>query len=260
MPSLSPCASLVRERDHDRFLCGLFAPADVREDLYAVEAFELEIARIRSTASEPLLGQIRMQWWRQALDDAFAGTRPARHPVVEAVSTAIRRRPLARNAFEGLLDTRARDLEPTLPESLEVALERAGSLGTSLADLRLGALGIHHAPTGEAVHAVSTASVLTDRARAAATRNVDPISHDGERGQFAVADLSHQARALLRAARARQGEVRREGIALLLPAVLASRDLQRLEAARYGSGPAGRRIPSPLSMVSLWWYARRNRY
>ena len=53
--------------------------------------------------ASPSWARFGCQWWRQALDDAFAGTRPAPHPVVEAVSTAIRRRPLARNAFRGIV-------------------------------------------------------------------------------------------------------------------------------------------------------------
>ncbi len=81
MSQLSDCARLLRRYDYDRFLTGLFAPAGRREALYAVYAFNLEIARTREAVSEPMLGQIRLQWWREAIEEIYAG-RVRRHEVV----------------------------------------------------------------------------------------------------------------------------------------------------------------------------------
>ena len=73
------CAALVREADRDRYLATLFAPAEHRDALFALYAFNVEIARVRELAREPLPGEIRLQWWREVLsgerdgDDAFGG-------------------------------------------------------------------------------------------------------------------------------------------------------------------------------------------
>ena len=64
----------MREADKDRFLATLFAPAKYRRALFALYAFNVEIARVRELAREPMPGEIRLQWWR----DVFAGAGPRR--------------------------------------------------------------------------------------------------------------------------------------------------------------------------------------
>ena len=67
------CETLVRAGDKDRFLATLFAPAEHRAAIFAVYAFNLEIARIREVAREPLAGEIRLQWWSDVLSEALGG-------------------------------------------------------------------------------------------------------------------------------------------------------------------------------------------
>ena len=74
----------MREHDPDRYLATLFAPADAREALFALYAFDHEITRVRRMVSEPVAGLVRLQWWREALD-ALAADQPPAHPVVAAV-------------------------------------------------------------------------------------------------------------------------------------------------------------------------------
>ena len=62
-PKLTYCAEQIRRFDNDRFLCTLFAPTAEREALAAVFAFNVEVARIRESVVERLLGEIRLQWW-----------------------------------------------------------------------------------------------------------------------------------------------------------------------------------------------------
>src|ERR1700726_180635 len=87
---LSPCAGLVRRHDRDRFQTALFAPAADREALFALYAFNFEIARVRESVTQPMLGQIRLQWWRENIAAAFEGGPVRAYPVVGALSVAIR--------------------------------------------------------------------------------------------------------------------------------------------------------------------------
>src|SRR5438445_9502835 len=105
----SPLAALVRQHDRDRYQTALFAPADRREALFALYAFNYEIARVRETVTQPMLGQIRLQWWREVLDAAYAGVPPRNHPVAVALTAAIREFGLTRELFDRLVDTRERD-------------------------------------------------------------------------------------------------------------------------------------------------------
>ena len=65
--------------DNDRFLTALFAAAAEREALFALYAFNIEIAKTRETVSEPLIGQMRLQWWRDAIDEIFGDGPVRRH-------------------------------------------------------------------------------------------------------------------------------------------------------------------------------------
>jgi phytoene synthase len=77
-------AALVRRHDPDRFLTALFAPADRRDALLTLYAFNHELARAREMVSEPPLALIRLQWWREVL----AGER-RRHEVATPLSEAL---------------------------------------------------------------------------------------------------------------------------------------------------------------------------
>jgi len=80
----------ARQLDRDRYLAALLAPAGARQGLLTIAAFHGEIARIPVTATEPTIGAIRLQWWRDVLDDAgHAGDVAA--PVADAMLAATRR-------------------------------------------------------------------------------------------------------------------------------------------------------------------------
>ena len=63
----------MRRHDRDRYQTALFAPADRREALFALYAFNYEVARVRETVTPPMLGQIRLQWWREVIDGGLFG-------------------------------------------------------------------------------------------------------------------------------------------------------------------------------------------
>jgi phytoene synthase len=103
------CAELVRTADRDRFLSSLFAPAEQRAALHALYAFNVEVARVREVAREPLPGEIRLQWWSEVLRGERAGEASA-NPVASALLTVIERYRLAVPALSALIDARCFDL------------------------------------------------------------------------------------------------------------------------------------------------------
>src|SRR5438874_6276930 len=137
---LSP-AALVRQHDRDRYQTTLFAPAERHEALLALYAFNYEIARVRETVSEPMLGQIRLQWWREVLDAAYAGAPPRQHEVVLPLTAAIHEFGLNRELFDRLIDTRERDLADEPPASLAALEDYAEGSSAPLVALALQALG-----------------------------------------------------------------------------------------------------------------------
>ncbi len=103
------CEQLVREADKDRFLATLFAPQKYRRALYALYAFNLEVARTREVAREPLPGELRLQWWREALTAVGQGD-AAGHPVAAALRDVVVRYRLPPQTLIELIDARAFDL------------------------------------------------------------------------------------------------------------------------------------------------------
>jgi phytoene synthase len=103
------CEQLVRAADKDRFLATLFAPEKYRRALYALYAFNLEVARTRELAREPMPGELRLQWWREAVA-GIGEHEAASHPVVAALRDVMVRYRVPPQALVELIDARSFDL------------------------------------------------------------------------------------------------------------------------------------------------------
>lgn len=276
---LSASARLVRRYDRDRFLTALFAPADRREDLFALYAFNYEVAKTREVVSEPLLGQIRLQWWREAIAEIYAGGQ-RRHEVAEPLAQAIQRHGLPQALFDRLIEARAFDLEGAAPATLEALEDYADATGGALAELALHVLGAAGPAALAAARRVGTAWALTGLARAVpfharARRQYLPVSVMKETSASeldlfelrptaalaeAVRQVADAARRHLAAARTARPAVPRRAVPALLPATLAELYLDRL--ARVGHDVLGRpvEIGAPRRQLRLMHAAWRGRY
>jgi phytoene synthase len=105
----SHCQQIVREADKDRFLATLFAPAESRDALFALYAFNCEVARVRDIAREPLPGEVRLQWWSEVLSGERGGEALA-NPVAAALLDTIKRHDLPIQPLADLVDARIFDL------------------------------------------------------------------------------------------------------------------------------------------------------
>lgn len=133
------CEALVREADKDRFLAALFAPADARPHLFALYAFNSEIARVREIVHEPLPGEIRLQWWRDALQGSGHGEVQA-HPVAAALIGTIAACRLPVDPLLHLIEARSIDLyDDPMPtrEALDGYCRKSASTLMELAALVL---------------------------------------------------------------------------------------------------------------------------
>ncbi|MCF6214771.1 MAG: squalene/phytoene synthase family protein [Emcibacter sp.] len=131
------CQRIVDKYDHDRYLTILYSPAEKRPALFALYAFNYEISRIRESVSESMLGEIRLQWWREALDDIFQGTLQ-NHDIIPALSAAISAYDISRDDLMAIIDGRAQDL-------YEGSLENNAQLEKYLSQTagRLSCLAVH---------------------------------------------------------------------------------------------------------------------
>jgi phytoene synthase len=129
------CADLVRAHDFERYASTLFVNADRRRALLALYAFNAEISRVREQVSQPLPGEIRLQWWTDMLAGAGHGGVEG-NPVAAELLRAIHTHDLPVEPLSRLIDEHQFDLYNDPMPSM-AALE-AYVHGTSSALLALG--------------------------------------------------------------------------------------------------------------------------
>ncbi|GGF57044.1 phytoene synthase [Azorhizobium oxalatiphilum] len=143
-PDLSPppalatdyahCGELVRAQDRDRFLSALFAPPEKRQELFALYAYNVEIARVRDVVREALPGEVRLQWWRELIEGHGRGD-VGSHPVASALLDTVVRLGLPRGALLNLIEARVFDLYDDPMPSLNDLEGYAGETASALLQL-----------------------------------------------------------------------------------------------------------------------------
>ncbi|HEX2801145.1 MAG TPA: squalene/phytoene synthase family protein [Phenylobacterium sp.] len=120
----------VRRVDPDRWLSSRFvADASARADVVTLYAYDHELARAPKVASNALLGEIRLTWWREVLDEVFAGAAVRQHPTAQALAQVVRRRGLPRELLEAMIEARYRELDPTPMSENEIIDWARGTAG-----------------------------------------------------------------------------------------------------------------------------------
>lgn len=264
---LSPAAALVRRHDRDRFQTALFAPVAQREALFALYAFNYEIARVREVVREEMLGRIRLQWWREAVEAAYAGRAPRRHDIVEALSAAIARYDLTQAHFERLIAAREADLVNGPPPTLAALEDYCDASSGSLIALAAEVLGFRGEAASAAAADIGVAYGLAGLLRAMPAHTAEGRSYLPE--EFAIASADYQRRqpteglraavaamaaaaaCHLATARANRAAIPRSARAAFLPATIASRYLKILARAENDPFQPMLLAPDPLQSWRL---------
>ena len=127
--------ALLRRVDPDRWLSSRFiGDLEARADVMALYAFDHELARAPRVASNALLGEMRLTWWREAVEEIFEGRPVRHHPAAQALARSVERRGVAREALETLIDARYRELDPAPMAEAEL-LDWARDTGGLVAQL-----------------------------------------------------------------------------------------------------------------------------
>ena len=271
------CAELVRSHDFARYASTLFVPAAQRRALLALYAFNVEISRVREQVSQPLPGEIRLQWWTDMLAGAGHGGVEG-NPVAAELLLAIRSCRLPVERLSRLIDEHQFDLYND-PMPTMAALE--GYINdTSSALFSLGA-GIAGRQSDEIEHLARHAGLAQGIAQVIAALPLDAVAApvvraaaiaaaawqrhgrsvcrqaDAARLRAALDQLIGEARGHLKTAFALLASVPPEARPVFLPLALVRRDLQRM--SRADNDPF---VPQSTSRFrTLWtlWRASRSR-
>lgn len=105
------CADLVRAQDFKSYAASLFVSAEARRTWLALAAFNVEVSQVRDHISQPLPGEIRLQWWRDTLTGEGADpTLADGNPVASELLRAIRLHDLPVETFVRLIDAHVFDV------------------------------------------------------------------------------------------------------------------------------------------------------
>lgn len=275
-PKTAYCTGMVHEFDRDRYLANLFAPEPARSGLMVLHAFNSEVARIREMISNPMAGEVRLQWWSDTLIGQARGDIAA-HPVAAALLEVVERHKLPRQTFFSLLDARVFDL---YDDPMPTVNDLEGYAGeTSSALIRLGTLILTGASDRASADAAGHAGVAY-----AVTGLLRAFPHHARRGQCyvplellhahgvgrdeavsgivtsgllaALADMRELARRHYRLAMAALAAVDPANYPAFLPLSLVPDDLARLDRLR----DPFMGIAVGTSMTRIWrlWRASRN--
>jgi phytoene/squalene synthetase len=251
--SLEHCAALVAAGDPDRWATVIAAPPAARPVLIPLYALNLEIARAPWASAEPLVAEMRVQWWRDRVKEIAAGGTLRGHPVLEAVAPLID--PLAAAILDRMAEARRWDIwrEPFADAAALAAHLDATAGGLMwLAARALGAPGtaedvVRDVAAGQAMAAwLLAVPVLRARAR-------DPLPG-------APAVLARAALDRLERGRARAAVVPRGAAPALFPAIGARAVLARAvaEPGRVEAGTLA--APEVVRRARLAWLALTGRW
>lgn len=270
----------VKRDDRDRYLAAVLADEPARAGLMALLAFNAEVAKVRESVSESLIGRMKLQWWRDVVAAIYeGGAVPQGNPVVQALEQVVRSFGLSRLHFDRLLDAREADMADEAPTDVEALESYAEGTSASLTALMLEVLGARDAASQAAGRHVGIAWALTGLLRAVlfharANRFLLPSdlmaearlnAHDVQERRNAdkiagvVEKIAARARAHLDRARSYRREVDQKGLPALLPATLADAYLKGLQQRRFDVFDPRHALQRPAAL-RLMWNAWRGRY
>jgi len=272
-------ARTLRETDRDRYLATLVLPAEARPGITAILAFNAEVAAVRERVSGPQPGEIRLQWWNDALAGEEHGA-VRRNPLAAALLDTLDRYGLPRGTLQRLLGARRFDLYDDPMPDLETFEGYAGETASTLFQLAAMILnGGEPVEPGDAAGHLGVAQAMIGHIRAlghvsAQGRIMLPwtiLEANGvtEGELFAGRDSEGLHAALGQIAELAEGHLRQAQAAIAaLPASLrpafAAVSLLERQLADWKRSPASPFAPPPdapdwRKIVRLVWWALRNR-
>jgi phytoene synthase len=270
------CADLVRTHDFTRYVSTLFVPAEPRRALVALYAFNVEISRVHEQVSQPLPGEMRLQWWTDMLSGAGHGGVEG-NPVAAELMLAIRNWRLPVERLSRLIDEHQFDLYND-PMPTMAALE--GYINDTSSALLSLAAGIAGRPSDEVEHLARHAGLAQGMVQVMAALPLDASrrqlfvpqqlleSHgcrieDVFAGKqipklrAALDQLIGEARGHLKTAITLLGDLPPQIRPVFLPLAMVDRDLKRM--SRADNDPFMPQATSRLRTLWTLWRASRSR-
>jgi phytoene synthase len=269
------CADLVRSHDFGRYASTLFVAPAQRRGLLALYAFNIEISRVYAQVSQPLPGEMRLQWWTDMLAGAGHGGVEG-NPVAAELMLAIRSSNLPVERLSRLVDEHQFDLYNDPMPTMAALESYINDTSAALFSLGAGIAGweseeidhlARHAGLAQGIVQVITALPLNSSRRQLFVPlqvlerhgiGMEEVFAGKETPQLRAGlnQLIDEARGHLKTALALLQNAPQEVRSVFLPLALVEPDLARM--SRADSDPFAQRAASRLRMLWTLWRASRS--
>ena len=105
---IQACAEIVQKGDVDKFAAVMAAPVELRDVLFPLHALAIEVSRAPWVTKEPMIAEMRLQWWRDALAEIADDKAVRRHEVVTPLTKILR--PDTARMLDGMVEVRRWDI------------------------------------------------------------------------------------------------------------------------------------------------------
>ncbi len=164
--SATQAAATLRELDRGRYFATLVLPSASRPAVTAIYAFSAEVAATPERAREPMPGEIRLQWWKDALEGKAHGE-VRQNPLADALLDALAEHALPAMPLLRLLEARRFDLYHDPMPDLATFEGYAGETVSVLYQLAAMAVDAPRSPeAADAAGHLGVAEALTGHLRA----------------------------------------------------------------------------------------------
>ncbi|XP_064466482.1 NADH dehydrogenase (ubiquinone) complex I, assembly factor 6-like [Ornithodoros turicata] len=271
------CMDILKKYDYENFLCCLLLPKDIRRSAISIRAFNVELSQIRDLVSKPEIGRMRIQFWRDALENIYNES-PPQQPVAMELALAVQSKRLSKHWLNRMIDSRE-DLITDRPHTtLQNAEDYAERSISSTLYLILQASGIQDVQCDHVASHVGRLQGLTNLIRgvpfnASRGRVYLPIETMAKHkvSQEAVAqgkgdvkeviyEIASAAHQHLETARSLQHKVPLSLRTVFLPAVSSDKYLQRLRLADFNVFDARLQQRNHTLPLALWTHKFFKRY
>ncbi|XP_050598479.1 NADH dehydrogenase (ubiquinone) complex I, assembly factor 6 [Bombus affinis] len=137
------CSELVRKHDYENFLCTLLLSNKNEAAAFAIRAFNVEVAQIRDQVSDYKIGEMRLQFWSDALNNTYKGN-PPRNPVMLELHRILQKHSLSKHYFKRLIDIRLDKLRDYSFHNMDEIEKYAEYSSSSIYYLLLQAHGVNN--------------------------------------------------------------------------------------------------------------------
>ncbi|XP_065827433.1 NADH dehydrogenase (ubiquinone) complex I, assembly factor 6-like isoform X2 [Oscarella lobularis] len=273
----SYCLNLVKNHDYEHYLCALLLPSRYRDDVIALRAFNVELAKIRSSITDKTTGKLRIQFWHEAIENVYKLT-PPQHPVATSLCRAIERKKLTKRWLANIIEARNENLDDKPYRNLKEVEEYGEKTTSSLFYLTLETMDIANVHADHAASHLGKAEAIVTLLRATPYHSryrrvflpqdillLHSVSHeDVIRGKSSkgvkdvVFDLASQANSHLETAKSLSGKLPQSAKLALLPFVPCEMFLRNIQRLDFDIFDRKLQIRSTTLPASLLW--QRIRY